>query len=462
MIERLIERLKDIPWGFWSALMQMAPYLLVGFAAAGLMSVLLPQTWVERHLGGRRLSAVLKAAALGVPMPLCSCSVIPVSASLRRHGAGRGATVAFLIATPQTGLDNILVVYGMLGGVFAVFCPILTLASAVVGGALVLLLAGKEEAAPAPHNPPGAPAGGKRGRHWLRRAAGYGFVTLPEDIGKAVLLGLLVAALIAAIVPPNYLAGVVPPGPAQIALVMLISLPIYVCSTASVPVAAALIAAGVSPGAALAFLITGPATNAATVATIWKVMGRRTTVIYLLTLAATAFGGGMLLNQVFASQGLQQTFGFAPAAHHVHETASTPWYAWPLAVTLLAVLGTGLVRPMVLRRRLKTAPAAKAIRLSVRGMTCNHCRQTVRGALLAVPGVEEAEVDLPSAAAIVQGTDVDAEALCRAVREAGYEAEPLPPQETDMEKGAMNEQGKQARDSCCPRPACGGEPRGGG
>jgi hypothetical protein len=216
----------------------------------------------------------------------------------------------------------------------------------------------------------------------------------------------------------------------------------------------------------LAFLITGPATNAATVATIWKVMGRRTTVIYLLTLAGAAFGGGMLLNQVFASQGLQQTFGFAPVAHHVHEMASPPWYAWPLAATLLAVLVTGLVRPAILRRRVKTVPSSKATRLAVRGMTCNHCRQTVRGALLAIPGVEEAEVDLASASALVQGTDVDAEALCRAVREAGYEAEPATPQGTDMEKGATDGQGKQAStcgQACCARDgAGGGESRPGG
>jgi uncharacterized protein len=287
-----------------------------------------------------------------------------------------------------------------------------------VGGVLVLLLAGEEDAPPDPGATNGPAAGSHDRRHWLRRSFSYGFVTLPEDIGKAVLGGLFVAAIITAIVPHDYLASVLPSGPAQILLMMLIGIPIYVCSTASVPVAAALIAAGVSPGAALAFLITGPGTNAATIATIWKVMGRRTTVLYLLTIAVAAFGGGLLLNLISGSVATD-----AVGHVHQHEMAAQPWYAWPAGIALLAALGGAFVRPLLLRRRMKAAPKARTVTLAVRGMTCNHCRQTVRGALLAVPGVEEAEVDLAAGRAAVQAIDAKPEALASAVREAGYQAE---------------------------------------
>ena len=431
----MLEGLKNIPWEFTKALLEMSPYLLLGFAAAGLMSVLLPEPWVQRHLGGRRFSAVWKAAALGVPLPLCSCSVIPVAASLRRHGAGRGATLSFLISTPQTGVDSILVTYGMLGPIFTIFRPILALISGVAGGVAVLLWGGKEPPAESPPAASGAPARAPGGKSWLHRAIGYGFVTLPEDIGKAVVLGLLIAAFISALVPSHYFTDRVAPGPPQIALLMLIGIPVYVCATASVPIAAALIAAGVSPGAALAFLITGPGTNAATIATIWKLMGRKTTLLYLLTIAVAAFGGGMLLDFLF--HWLRDLpISVIPSAHHMHDMGQVAWWEWASAAILVATLGTGFVRPLVLRRQIQAAPApdSPAITLAVEGMTCNHCRQTVRGAILAVPGVEEAEVDLEGRRALVRGIDVDIDLLCQAVRDAGYQAQPVPAQSTGTKR----------------------------
>jgi uncharacterized membrane protein YraQ (UPF0718 family)/copper chaperone CopZ len=438
----VFDQLAHIPADFWATFMEMAPYLLLGFVAAGVMSVLLPEPWVQKHLGGRRFSTVLKAAALGVPLPLCSCSVIPVSASLRRHGAGRGATVSFLISTPQTGVDSIAVTYGMLGGVFAVFRVVMALVSGIVGGAAVLWVGGKEE--PVPQAPsatdekglsplssrktgtvPGTPPHDARSK--VRRAFAYAFVTLPEDIGKPIVLGLFIAALISALVPPNELGKLVPRGPGQIALLMLIGIPVYVCATASVPIAMALIHTGVSPGAAFAFLVTGAGTNAATVVTIWKLLGPRTTLIYLLTLAAASFGGGMLLDTIPGAA--QMNMG-----NMTHEMGGNAWYVWPSTAILLVALATAFIRPPLLRRRMKAAallaasapsPAAPApaITLAVSGMTCNHCRQTVRGALLAVPGVEEVEVDLASGRALVRAIDVDVELLRQAVRDAGYGTE---------------------------------------
>ena len=333
------QSLVTIAAAFWSTLGEMAPYLLLGFLVAGLLSVFVRAELVERHLGGRGLWQVVKASLFGVPLPLCSCGVVPVAASLRRHGAGRGATVAFLISTPQTGVDSIFVTLSLLGPVYAVYRPIAALVSGVVGGALADLAGGRAgaaaDAAGAHAKCTGACcAPSSNGR--LRRALAYGFGDLPQDIGRALLIGLVIAALITAFVPPEGLGRWLGGGVLAMLLMMALGIPVYVCATASVPIAAALIAKGASPGAALVFLMTGPATNAATIATVWKVMGPRTAAAYLLSVAATALGAGLLLDAVYTYTG-----AVAGEAPRWELPAAVKWAA---AVALLAVLAVGAIR----------------------------------------------------------------------------------------------------------------------
>jgi uncharacterized membrane protein YraQ (UPF0718 family)/copper chaperone CopZ len=417
---------------FWHVLADMAPYLLLGFAVAGLLSVLVSARTVERHLGGRGIWPVVKAAAFGVPLPLCSCSVIPVSASLRRHGASKGATTSFLISTPETGVDSIMVTWSLLGGVFAIFRVVAAFVSGVVGGALVALLT-RGEKADAAAAPPcddaccaelGAGDPPRRGR--ALRALEHAFVTLPRDIGKPLLLGLLVAAVISVVLPPNAVAGLLGGGggPLAIAVMMLAGIPIYVCATASVPIAAALVLTqGISPGAAFAFLVTGPATNAATIATIWRIMGLRTATIYLLTIAATAFVGGLALDQLVSAGDV------VAAGEHMgwmvpHSVAQV------LAVVLLALLAWPIVASLA--SRLGRRPAAddggsaeypQRVVLTVAGMTCGHCAAAVRSALAKVPGVTSVEMDLSAGLATVSGGSFDEAQLRQAVAAAGFSAD---------------------------------------
>jgi uncharacterized membrane protein YraQ (UPF0718 family)/copper chaperone CopZ len=425
--------LLDILTAFWLVLAQMAPYLLFGFFMAGLLSTLISPETVERHLGGRGFLPIFKAALFGVPLPLCSCGVIPVAASLRRHGASRGATVAFLISTPATGVDSILVTYSLLGPVFAVFRPLWELVSGVIGGVLVMSGVRQDDAVDGPAvectgeccNP-----GGSVGNRFVR-ALRYGFATLPRDIGRALLVGLAVAALISALVPDNFFADAVGRGWVQVLLLMVVGIPVYVCATASVPVAAALILhAGVSPGAALAFLITGPATNAATVAAVWKTMGRRTAVIYLLTIAITAFGAGTLLDWIFDVTQIDPRASMQ-RAEHVH--AASSWEFWlnnVSAVALLGILAAAVFRPTLGRISGPVEPDAckdhdhvrETLTLTVGGMTCSHCVDAVGRTLREQPGVHSARVDLKTGLAVATGKDLDADALCRAVRQLGYEA----------------------------------------
>jgi len=321
----------------WTTLTQMAPYLLLGFAVAGAISAFIPPESVENHLGGHGVGPVFKAALLGIPLPLCSCSVLPVAMSLRRHGSSRGATVAFLLSTPQTGVDSIFVTYGLLGPIFAVFRPLAALITGVVGG----ILSEKGNASgngvsDVEYEKCTEPCccASKHGRVW--RAFRYGFVTLPQDIGKAMLVGVLLAGLIATLVPDDFLAHAVGGGIVGILLMMLLGIPIYVCATASVPIAAALIAKGVSPGAALAFLITGPATNAVAVVTICKVLGGRTALVYLATVAVAAIVCGLTLDYLFTVSGV--------GVPHLHRHAENTLFGHISAIALLIVLGIASLR----------------------------------------------------------------------------------------------------------------------
>jgi len=319
----------------WSLTAEMAPYLLLGFAAAGFLHVLVRPSFIERHLGSPGLASVIKASLFGVPVPLCSCSVIPLAASLRKSGASRGATASFLSSTPQTGIDSILATIALLGGVFATVRLVVAFACGILTGFLIELFC-KEKAPPAPdfagqtftpiagHAP--APASAMsccrsqprdHSRNW-RSGLRYCCITLPADLAKALIIGLLLAGLITSFLPENLLSGTYSSGIMAFVLATVISLPLYVCATGSIPMAYALIAAGMSPGAALVFLIMGPATNTATIVTAWKMLGRAPTLIYLGSLLVISWSVGLALNSYLFSE-LQLVAESAHDGHrHLH------------------------------------------------------------------------------------------------------------------------------------------------
>ncbi len=328
--------IKSIAVDFWATALEMSPYLLFGFFMAGLLSVLISPRLVERHLGGRGLWSVVKASLFGVPLPLCSCSVIPVTMSLRKHGASKASAISFLLSTPQTGVDSILVTYSLLGPVFAIFRPLAAFVTGIIGGALVNIFASSSPDAAGPETKCEDECCStlhKTGR--IVRMFRYGFVTLPRDIGRAMLLGLVVAAFISALVPDGYFAEKLGTGFLAMVVMMLLGIPIYVCATASVPVAAALILKGLTPGAVLVFLMTGPATNAASFVTIWKVLGGATAVTYLLTVAGCALLSGMLLDYIIS--------GVAPA-HATHHIWMLPLVIkYVSAIVLFSILGFAII-----------------------------------------------------------------------------------------------------------------------
>lgn len=318
----------------WSVTEAMAPYLLLGFFISGLLRIALTPAWIRRHMGRPGLWQILKSSLIGVPIPLCSCGVIPVGLSLRKQGASRGATVAFLASTPQTGVDSIAATWSLLGPVVAVVRMAAAFLSGLLAGILVEWSYPPETPASAkPANPESAPL-----EPWWKRMWEHGFITLPRDMAGPLLLGILISGLLTVFVPPGFFHDRVPGGWLSYGLMLAIGIPMYVCSTGSIPVAVSFVHMGFSPGAALVFLIAGPATNAATIATLWTKIGKRGTVLYLVAIAASALAAG------WAADTWLQTPVFASAAQHLEhcETLSLNPLSIAATLALLALILPGL------------------------------------------------------------------------------------------------------------------------
>ena len=300
-----MEILQSLLTDIWGLMAEMAPYLLLGFLLAGLMHEFIPRRLYAEYLSPNNLRSVLLAALFGIPLPLCSCGVLPTAMGLRREGASRGATVSFLIATPQTGVDSIIATYSLMGLPFAILRPIVALLTSVFGGVLVNYRSampldkikrsthrGASLAKDINHNDnPNKPSFLQR----LWGAIQYGFIDMMGDIGKWLIVGLVVAGMITTLVPDQWFAIFKDNSLLSILLVLAISVPMYICATGSIPIAVALMMKGLTPGAALVLLMAGPACNVASLLVIRKVLGRRTQLLYLLAIisGAVLFGLGI-------------------------------------------------------------------------------------------------------------------------------------------------------------------------
>jgi copper chaperone CopZ len=229
-----------------------------------------------------------------------------------------------------------------------------------------------------------------------------------------MLVGLLIAGILAVVVPQDYFTKLLGTGIVVKLIMMMVGIPIYVCATASVPIAAVLVSKGVSPGAALVFLMTGPATNAAAIAIVWKLLGKRTAVVYLLVVALLSLGFGTMLDAIFTAGDFSAEPGMSWMIPAGVKTAA--------AVVLLGMLAAGIVRPYLRRSKGKGKGFADSVTLDIDGMTCSHCAGAVERALREVRDVSEVEVDLEDGRAVVSGKDLDPDALCGAVAALGYRA----------------------------------------
>jgi len=361
---------------FWSIALESGVWLVVGFLLAGLVHALVPRAWMARHLAGEGAWPIVKASLLGIPLPLCSCSVIPVAAGLRRSGASRGATAAFTISTPQTGEESIPLTWALFGPVFALVRPVIAVATAFTAGSLIELLApagtAPEEDAPASSSRKRTPTPAKSCCHEqpgesepescghpkpapesccsnetpadarptlaarIREALRFGLITMPKDLAPWLLVGLVLSALIGAAIPEGWIESNIGTGIVPMLLMLLVGLPLYICATSSTPVAYTLVVAGLSPGAALVLLLAGPATNMATMAWVVKDLGRRALAIYLGVIAAFAVASGLAFDALLR--------GTVHLAEHAmtHEHGAITAAQFIGAVALLAMLAAAL------------------------------------------------------------------------------------------------------------------------
>ena len=402
----------------WGLCLEMAPYLLLGMLVSGLISIFIDSSFIFKHIGQKNAGSVLKSTLFGIPLPLCSCGVIPVAATLRESGASKGATVSFLVSTPQTGVDSIFLTYGMLGPMFALFRPLAALASGFFSGIVINNFDHDmhHHLSESDNDPKTKESLDKR----IISGVKYGFLTIPADIVIPLTQGLVVAAAIAILIPPQFIAEHFSSSNLiQYTMMLAVSLPIYVCATASIPIAVVLMAKGITPGAAFIFLMAGPATNASSIAVIKNILGKRTLYHYLVLIAFTAISFGYILDNFL-------TITLPDMSSHTHHHVMDDYGSIILSVIFLVIL----VNAYFYRSKSESTDSKdienniendqEKIAITVDGMTCSHCKESVESAIYSFSGVASASVDLLTGNVIVVGSGLDETALKEKITAKGF------------------------------------------
>lgn len=320
MFDSVSQQVTNVAVAFWHVWVLSAPWLVLGFVMAAVMKAFISTASLSKQLGGSGLWDVTKAAFIGAPLPLCSCGVVPAALGLRASGASKNTTVSFLIATPETGVDSVPLTYGLMGPVMAVVRPVAAITSAVVSGLLVgrgqekhnhseheqTACCGPKEAACCDEETSLNPSTEVRRpiSHFDKVKSGmtFAFGQLLEDVATWLVIGLLVAALVQVYLPADFFAGL-GGGLWPMVIMAVIGVPMYVCATASTPMAAGFLALGLSPGAVLVFMLLGPASNIGTLMIIKESLGGRAIIGYLVGTISVAFAFGLVLNAFSASMG---------------------------------------------------------------------------------------------------------------------------------------------------------------
>ncbi len=421
----------------WSLTTEMAPWLLLGLIFAGLLKVYFPQKHIDKYLGKSNFKSALNASLLGIPMPLCSCGVIPTGISFYKNGASKGASNSFLISTPQTGVDSIFATYSMLGWPFAVLRPVVAFVTGVVGGVLTNWLIKEKPAIPKAASPfldfkldtgskveptcddesCGCETPEIDNRHSIVRAANYAFIELLQDIAKWLTMGFLLAALIAVVLPNDFFSMFKGYGAIEILVVLAASIPIYICATGSIPIAAVLLIKGVSPGAALVFLMAGPATNLATMTVLGKTMGRKSLTIYLGTIIGGAVIFGLLTNWLIPTDWILSKVMHIHGDGEGHKMLPL-WLELVSAFILITSIPAGYIIQKYQKSKKMKVNLAQTY--TVEGMTCSHCEASVRNNLLKLKGITNVVADNKSNSVVVSGNKVDSEQIKKVVNGLGY------------------------------------------
>ncbi|NQV17462.1 MAG: SO_0444 family Cu/Zn efflux transporter [Armatimonadetes bacterium] len=420
MNELLIGILKSV----WFLLLEMSPYLLFGFFIAGVLNLIIPREKIYTHLSGNKLSSIIKASLFGVPLPLCSCGVIPVAAYLRKEGAGKSSTVSFLSSTPTTGVDSILATYSLLGPLFAIIRPIAAFFAGIMSGSLTGILEKK-------HNEDKIKltegnsciicnSEDSHSHNFLEKIKyilQYGFIELIDDAGKWILIGVIAGGIIGFIIPGDFIEQYLGNPLLAYPIMLLISIPMYICATGSIPIAAALIIKGMTPGAGLIFLIAGPATNTATLAFVSGKLGKRILFIYLFSIIITALLFGLIVDHIWKISGEDMNL----------ITGGMKMLPMWLKIFSAVILSGLMIRAIGKNLSNKFFKKNKEIidmkgNYKVQDMTCQHCVNTIENALKPIQGIEKINISLHDKLVQIDG-EYDENSVITAIQKAGYSIE---------------------------------------
>ncbi len=403
----------------WNLTSAMAPYLLFGFLIAGILHIFVSPDRINMHLSGNDLKSVLKASLFGVPLPLCSCGVIPVASQIRNDGASKGATVSFLTSTPTTGIDSILATYSLLGGIIAVIRPISAFVMGITSGLLINMFNRENAKEKSPKTNRCAVCGKPMPhshtlKEKIKAILNYGFGEMVEDTGRWIVIGIVVGAFISTVIPDGWIKTHLSNPLVSYTSMLLVSVPMYICATGSIPIAASLIAKGISPGAGLILLIAGPATNTATLSFVLGKLGRKTFIVYITSIVISAVIFALMVDYLL---------GIKP------DVVATATHAQ--SISLINTVSAVILILLIISAFLRTGKHNEhshshgehsneyALKVEVPEMTCKHCVMTVKKAVETLDGVKEVSIDLKSKGVLVSGK-VKVESVVKAIKETGY------------------------------------------
>jgi len=414
----LLGILKEI----WTLLGDMAPYLLFGFLIAGILNTVIPKNKIYTHFSGRLFWSNVKASLFGVPLPLCSCGVIPVAAYLRKEGAGKGSTISFLSSTPTTGVDSILATYSLLGPIYAIIRPVAAFFAGIFGGTLTNIIDKTTDDNAIPQEGFSCNLCSETEPHThkfyekVKAVIRYGFFDLIEDVAKWILIGIVIGAVISFLVPDNFVVRYFGNPLFAYPIMLIISIPMYVCATGSIPIAASLILKGMTPGAGLIFLIAGPATNAATISFVGGKLGKKPLIAYLISIIVTGLLFGFLVDHLWNLSG--KNIGIFTGGMKMLPA----WIKTGSAVLLIILILRAFLLKFFMNKKINIQDENMENIYNVPDMSCKHCVMSIENEIKKVSGVKKIDISLADKRVKVIG-EYKRDEVINAIKNAGYKTE---------------------------------------
>jgi len=411
-VNKKMNLLKEI----WYLAGEMAPYLLFGFFVSGILYILIPVNKIQKHLSSNNFLGILKAALLGVPMPLCSCGVIPVTAHLRKSGAGKGPAIAFLSSTPTTGIDSIFATYSLLGITFAIIRPLAAFFNGFLAGSIINIFSKDEEKKIETSNKFYCNYCDDMNFHThsfffkIKKILNYSFYELIKDSGKWIIIGIIIGGLISYLLPETIIEKYLTNKLLSYLIMFIFGIPLYVCATGSIPIAASLINKGLNPGAGLIFLIAGPATNTATISFISGKFGKKVLLIYLISILITAVLFALIIDWIYLNNKIEFSM-------HYHHSQKNNILLKNISAIILIIL---IINSYIKKEKEEKIKGGGMI-LRIPNMSCEHCKKRIEQALKNIEGIEKININLKKKEIEIIGT-ASKEIILNALKEIDYPA----------------------------------------